>query len=122
MDWLSLLEGLVAFIAFTAGSRYLASYHDLVKLSLPKWFRRFLFIIDVKSENIALMALVFQSIVIALLIMYLANIFGFNVLAYFGEFSTVFSTMVRWIFLIIGIPVVLYACICEILHNKQQRE
>lgn len=113
MDILSFTIAIVCYLALTFGSRNLAGYHDFVKLTLPKWLSRCLFIMDVRSAKISLMSIVFQTVVIIMMLLYLMNCIGVNVFAGLGGFFQVYTTLFRWLFFLVGIPIILYGLFCN---------
>jgi len=116
---LQLLEAIVVFLAFFMGGRNIATYQDFIKLNIPAWLRKILFITDVRSEKISLVGIIYQLIVIVMMAIYILNFIGLNVFAEIGEFEIIYFKLIKLLFFAVGIPMVVYTCICEFVLKRK---
>ena len=101
-------------------NRKTASYHDFIRFNPPHWFRRILFVVDIKSETIGMGTIIGQLALNIFTMFYILSLFNLDILFFLpGEhqYYIVLFTFVMFPLMVLG---AIYICICDFIISRRE--
>jgi hypothetical protein len=117
-DWALLFFCVFAVIV----NRKTASYHDFFRLNPPAWFRRILFVVDVKVDTIGVGTIIEQAALNIFTMFYILSLLSFDILFFLPGDYQYYIVLFTFVMFPLMVLCTIYMFVCDFVINRREKK